>query len=314
MNRYAIAFNVGGLFIRSAVLDDKGNICPGTYAIYPAKSNESKDGIVEHFVHLITHQSNRILDKNFEVYGVGYAFPGPFDYPGGISYIRRENDEFTHLYGVNLREELLNRLTRNPLFLSRCTEQFQIVFENDANLFALGELFTGHAREFNRSICLTIGTGAGSAFIDNGQLIANRFDVPPNGWIYNQPFGESIVDDYVSKRGVLRLAAESGLFTEGLEVKQIADMARSGSVAAIDVFIEFGRNIGHMLNPFVFSFQPDGIVIGGQIARSHDLFLEGMLEALEDRKLEIRTVDESSLSTFAGVAKLLQPSMTKVQR
>lgn len=310
MNKYAVAFNVGGLFIRSAVLDDRGNICPGTYAIYPAKSKESKDVIIEHFVHLIKHQTNRILDKNIKIYGVGFAFPGPFDYVQGISYIQR-SDMFSHLYSVNLREELLAQLASDAVFEARRADPFHIVFENDANLFALGEMFTGHAREFQRSICITIGTGAGSAFIDHDQLIADRSDVPLNGWIYNQPFGESIVDDYISTRGVLRLAAQAGMYTEGLEVKQIADMARSGSTIACEVFTQFGRNIGRILNPFIASFQPQAVIIGGQIARSQDLFMSGLMQALDEPQLTIRTVDESYYSTFVGVAKLLQPSMAE---
>lgn len=310
MNKYAIAFDVGGLFIKSAVLDDKGHVLPGTYAIYPAKSKEQKEVIIEHFVGLIKHQTNRILDKSFEIYGVGYAFPGPFDYPGGISYIR-QTDKFEHLYGVNLREELTMRLEQDPLFVARRADRFQIRFENDANLFALGELFAGHARAFNRSICLTIGTGTGSAFIDNGQLIANRADVPPNGWVYKEPFGASIVDDYISKRGILRLAQQAGMKTEGMEVKAIADMARGGDAVSRGVFHQFGRNLGMMLNPFVAAFRPEAVIIGGQIAKSKDLFLDGVSETLQNSLLAIRTVDETSLSTFVGIAQMLTQSAAK---
>lgn len=310
MSKYAIAFDVGGLFIKAAVLDEHGNLCPGTYTIYPAESKESKEVILDHFVTIIKHQTNRILDKSFEIYGVGYAFPGPFDYPQGISYIRGI-DKFEHLYGVNLREELSFRLAQDTKFMTKCTDEFQIVFENDANLFALGELHSGQARQFNRSICMTIGTGAGSAFIDNGKLVTARKDVPQNGWIFNKPFRASIVDDYISKRGIMRLAKEAGLYSDGLEVKELYGMAKRGNHSAMELFRKFGNDIGQVLNLFIPDFRPDAVIIGGQIAKSRDLFMEGIYETIQNPRILIRTVNETSLSTFVGVANLLKQHEAK---
>lgn len=313
MNKYAIAFDVGGHFIKSAVLDEHGRITGGTYAIYPANSKESKHVLIEHFVNIIKQQANRILDKQFQIYGVGYAFPGPFDYPGGVSYIKGV-DKFESLYGVNLRQEFLARLNADAKFAERKTGDFLIVFENDANLFALGETLIGKARFYSRSICLTIGTGAGSAFVENGALVTSRSDVPPNGWIYNEPFEDSIVDDYISKRGIMRLAGEFGIGRHVDEVRAIAEMAVQGDETARKVFHRFGQYIGLMLNRFVRSFRPDAVILGGQIAKSADLFIPGMKETLENRNLAIETVTDTSISTFAGVAKLLRNTLEAAER
>lgn len=310
MNKYSIAFDVGGLFIKSAVLNNQGEICPDSFAIFPAKSKETKEEILEHLVYIIKQQANRILDKDFKIVGVGYAFPGPFDYENGISYIK-DVDKFEDLYEVNLRTELESRLLKEPSFKSKMNFPFPIVFENDANLFSLGEQMAGKAKPYHRSFFLTIGTGAGSAFIENGKLIANSQDVPENGWIYNQPYGTSIVDEYISKRGILRLAAELGITVKDNEVKTLADMARSSIPQAKEVFHRFGNHIGNVLNDYVLRFKPDVVILGGQISKGKDLFIDGIYEVLQDKSLVIEHADDTSLSTFVGVANLLQQTMTE---
>jgi len=310
MNKYAIAFDVGGNFIKTAVLDEQGRVLTGTYAIYPSHSKASKEEILDHFVRIIKQQTNRILDKQFQIFGVGYAFPGPFDYPNGICLIKGV-DKFEHLYGVNLREEIMGRLAADDIFAGRKTKDFQVVFENDANLFALGEILNGKAGRYGRSICITIGTGTGSAFVDGGALVTTGPGVPPNGWVYNTPFGDSIVDDYISTRGILRLAADCGVGAEAAEVRAIAEMANSGEQAARRVFHRFGQLLGQMLDPFVRSFRPDAVIIGGQIAKSSDLFLAGMAETLDCTKLAVEFAEDTSLSTFAGVSKLLMDTLDK---
>ncbi|KTD84709.1 ROK family protein [Paenibacillus etheri] len=310
MNKYSIAFDVGGLFIKSAVLDDDGEIVPNSYAIFPSKSKETKESIIEHLVFIIKQQTNGILDKDFEITGVGYAFPGPFDYESGISYIKGI-DKFEELYEVNLRDLLINCLKQESSFHSKTSNEFQIVFDNDASLFALGEHVSGKAGGYNKSIFLTIGTGAGSAFMENGRLVRDRQDVPEYGWIYNQPFKQSIVDDYISKRGILQLANELGLSTTDNEVETLAAMGKNEDQRAKMVFQMFGEYIGKVLNPYIKSFKPDAIILGGQITKSKDLFMNGIYEALENKTINIECSEETSLSTFKGVANLLKQSIRK---
>lgn len=310
MNKYAIAFDVGGHFIKTAVLDEQGRVMKGTLAIYPSFSQASKEEILDHFVRIIKQQANRILDKRFHIFGVGYAFPGPFDYPGGVCLIRGA-DKFEHLYGVNLRREIIARLDADDVFAERKTEDFRIVFENDANLFALGEILIGKASRYRRSICLTMGVGTGSAFVDGGALVTSGPGVPPNGWVYNTPFGDSIVDDYFSVRGILRLAASGGVDAPAAEVRSVAELAKSGDEPARRVFHRFGQLLGQMLDPFVRSFRPDAVILGGQIAKYGDLFLAGMKETLDCTDLAVETAEDTSLSTFAGVAKLLSDTRKK---
>ncbi|MHA0856726.1 ROK family protein [Paenibacillus sp. CMAA1364] len=305
MNEYSIAFDVGGLFIKSAISNNEGGIVPNSYAVYPAKSKETKNEIIDHLVNIIKQQANSILDPHFEITGVGYAFPGPFDYDNGISYIK-DVDKFEYLYGENVHELIINRLRDEASFSTKLSDRFQIVFGNDASLFALGERLSGKAMHYNRCIFITIGTGAGSAFMNNGELVTDQEDVPPNGWLYNQEFGDSIVDDYISKRGIINLARDLGIHMVDDEVKTLADMARAEDPKAILLFQTFGRTIGKALNRNIQIFKPDAIIFGGQITKCHDLFIDGIRETLHNKTLPLEFSSDTSLSTFKGASVLLQ--------
>jgi glucokinase len=305
MRHYAIVFDVGGLFIKAAVVDGEGRLVPDTYMIYPSRSKESKEELLRHLIDLIKQQTSRIMDKAFRIDGVGYAFPGPFDYERGISYIR-EVDKFESLYGVNIHDELSAALSKESFIRNKRSDAFLIVFENDANLFALGEYAAGKARPFRKAICITIGTGTGSAFLENGELVKHRSDVPPNGWIYREPFRGSIVDDHISKRGILRMMKEEGIDTADTDIKTLAEMAKQGHERAALVFRKFGERIGEMLLPFVESFRPEAVIIGGQIVGSKELFLESTRAVLQPYRVVVETTDETSISTFVGVSRLLE--------
>lgn len=313
MRKYAIVFDVGGLFIKAGVLDERGRLVPNSYMIYPSRSKEGKEELLGHLVDLVKEQTNRILAKSFRIEGIGYAFPGPFDYERGISYIRAV-DKYESIYGVNLHDELTHRLAQESSFAAKRTPDFRIVFENDANLFALGEYEAGKAARYAKALCLTIGTGAGSAFLESGQLVKNRADVPENGWIYNQPFRDSVVDDYISKRGIFRLMREAGL-DDGLpDVKSAADQAKAGDERAIAVFRRFGELLGEMLRPFIRSFRPEAIVIGGQIVKSQELFMDSVREALRETPVALEVSDDTSISAFAGVSRLLRQQKNAIRK
>jgi len=207
---------------------------------------------------------------------------------------------------VNLRKELTGRLRNASFFRNKPTPEFRIVFENDTRLFALGEYAAGKAGRYRKSICVTIGTGAGSAFLENGQLVKDRPDVPPDGWIYNQPYRDSIVDDHISNRGFLRLMRDAGYDTAKMDMKRLAELAMAGDPAAAGVFRRFGGMIGEALAPFVRSFRPEAVVIGGQIAKSGHLFLDATREKLQDFPVALEVTDETSVSTFVGVFRLLE--------
>src|SRR5690625_2287087 len=95
------------------------------------------------------------------------------------------------------------------------------------------------------------------------------------------------------------------------QVKTLAEMAKKNNVKAKKVFHNFGKNIGKVLNPHIKSFVPEAIILGGQIAKSKQFFIGGMYETLDIKTIIIEDSNDTSVSTFSGVANLINQSIRK---
>ncbi|GAA3408017.1 ROK family protein [Paenibacillus hodogayensis] len=311
-NRYAIVFDVGGTSIKAAVVRDNGETVAGTVDTFPARSGEDRETLLDHFYGLIAGRAALLEQaeegRPYEIAGIGYAFPSPFDFENGICYIRGQ-DKYDALYGTNIREAMEGRIAADPAVAARMGAGAPIVFDNDAALFAAGQLHFGHARRYRRSLCITIGTGTGSSFIDEGGIVKGRE-------LWADPFRDSIADDYISKRGVQRIAAQCG-FGGDADVKAIADAARAGDERAAAVFAAFGRLFGELLVPYVREFRPEAVIVGGNIAKSADLFIpdaRAELSATGFGEADVpafETVEDTSGSAFAGALALVKARLRK---
>lgn len=296
------ALDVGGTYIKACVLE-QDRILDETICQFEAHSHESREFIITHFVNILMSLATKFKETRNEdfiqkVVGIGFTFPGPFDYENGISYIKGLN-KFESLYGVNLREQLLAQLL--PTELGRQTKKIVLQFENDGRLFGLGAS-TNFPEE--RIICLTIGTGLGSVFIDQGKIVKSAENIPPEGYLYNQPFQDDTVDNRFSRRGILHAAAAKGIDQEGFDVKELAELARSGNDAAQSTFAQFGSDLGDMLIPYIEKFQPHRIIVGGQIAKSFDLFLGSLDDKLKRINTKVNPLDNAIHYTFLGISRM----------
>lgn len=302
MNAY-IALDVGGTGIKASLVSETGNLLiPITH--YDAKSSCSKDIILDNLSEIIIKQLH-IYARPISILGVGIAFPGPFDYEKGICLIEGIG-KYDSIYGINIAQLLHERLSNDDYFMNYASPSFSIRFENDASLYALGEMIIQPTIS-EKCICFCIGTGLGSAFIEDGKLITNREDVPSNGWVYDTPYKASIIDDYISARGILKLY-ETLSGQQLKEVKPIADLALAGHPMARQTFNQFGSNFSEAITTFLETFHPTSIVIGGQIAKSFGLFKESFYDGLPSgfKTLDVRLSEDSSLSTLLGVIGLFE--------
>ena len=198
--------------------------------------------------------------------GLGVSVPGPFDYSGGVSEITHKLEG---LHGVDLRAELQATALQDPT---------TIRFLNDAEAFLLGEWWAGAARGHLRAVGVTLGTGLGSAFSDEGAIVRSGAGVPPRGELYAVRFRGAPVEQTISRAALL--AAYRTGSEEGIDVEQIADRALAGERSAHRVFTDLGTVLGQFLAPWLRAFEPSCLVVGGSIARSWDLFAGALLAGL----------------------------------
>jgi glucokinase len=257
---YSIGVDIGGSHITCALIDlEKNEIIRKTLTEMPVDNQGEAHEIIETWSEAI-RRSMRNIDSG-QIKGIGFAMPGPFDYVNGICLIKGI-PKYEKLYGINVGTEISLALG--------LTEDQSIRFMNDAFSFAVGESIAGQAAGSTKSMAITLGTGFGSAFIDNHVPVVTGDSVPRLGYVYHIKYKDGIADDYFSTRWFIRRYKElTGKDAAG--VKSIAAEAiRQENVR--DIFKEFGSSLGEFLAPILNRFGATVLVLGGNISRAYDLF------------------------------------------
>ena len=192
---------------------------------------------------------------------LGVAVPGPFDYEAGVSLIEHK---LTPLYGIDLRAELAAGV---------CLDPRNVVFLNDAAAFGLGEWWAGAAQGHARVIGITLGTGLGSAFIEDGRIVRSGAGVPEGGELYALTFRGAPVERRISRAAVLERFGSDP--KTGPDVEAIAALARGEDDRARRVLEQLATDLGEFLDPHVRAFGATCVVVGGSIAQAWDLLGPG---------------------------------------
>lgn len=297
---YYIGLDIGGTHIKSGVITEAGTLLEDAIHMVDSHAKASKDFIIHHLYTIILNEAKR-LPEGSQLLGVGLAFPGPFDYEKGISKIKGIN-KYESLYDLCIKDALLTPILSCSILSPMLTKDFSMRFANDATLYALGELTQKHIPNQGKCLCVCIGTGLGSTFLEDGKPITSREDVPPNGWVYDTPFKTSIIDDHLSARGILKLYKHYSQL-DAPHVKAIAEAYASGDPSAHQTFHTFGEQLGEGLNLFLHNFPAKHLVIGGQIAKSYPYFEKSFTDTL-CMPLEVVISPDTSKSTLLGVLQL----------
>ncbi|MGA8086653.1 MAG: ROK family protein [Terracidiphilus sp.] len=276
-----LVYDVGGSHISAAVCFKEGFRLGSV-----VRANLPEEQTSEAFVEVLHALGVRASEGVAGVQGAELAMPGPFDYAKGISWMEHK---LPYLYGVNVSEALAARFGWNAS---------QVRFLNDAAAYLLGEVGAGAARGVQRVVCFTLGTGVGSGFAVDGHVVTEGKGVPPGGEIWNVPYEGGIVEDQISTRALQRAYKERT--GQEREVASIAHYATGGEPDSIEVFKEFGRNLGVALKKLLKDFAPDVVVLGGGISRSAYLFLEETRKELADTNFEVRIAELGDNAPLAG--------------
>ena len=148
---------------------------------------------------------------------------------------------------------------------------------------------------------VTIGTGLGFAHSENGTVQIGPTGSPARS-IYNLPWGDGILEDAVSARGIrnayTRLTGRTDLSTA-----QIAHLAEEGDDAAMEVFSDMGGILGEALAPVLEELSVGTLLLAGQVSRSLPLFERPLRNALDG--IYLRPAPEGAV--FAGLRRLFDP-------
>jgi glucokinase len=195
-------------------------------------------------------------------------------------------------------------------------EEFDMpaIVTNDANAAAVGEMVYGAAKGMKDFIVITLGTGLGSGFVSNGQLLNGKHGIAGEvGHTSVNPAGRfcncgkrGCLETYVSatgiKRTVYKLLADHlepselrGISFDNLNTKMITEAAIRGDIVALAAFEYTGRILGMKLAETVVHTDPEAIFLFGGLSLAGDLIF----------KPTIRHMEANLMPLFRGKVKVL---------
>ena len=297
----AIGVDIGGSHISCAAVDlDSLTVLHETRTERPVDNKAEASEIIGVWVRALSDVIKKLPAGSLK--GIGFGMPGPFDYVKGISYIKGVA-KYENLYGCNVKNAIADNLGFSG--------DFPVRFMNDVSTFAVGEALVGKASKAERSMAVTLGTGFGSAFISNRIPIVDGPEVPKLGCVYHLPYGDNIADDYFSTRWFIgRYKKLTGRELSG--VKEFAELASTDRIV-MDLFTEFGTNLGVFLAPWLKKFKAEIVVVGGNISHAYnhfgDIFEKSLMREGCSCKVALSELKEDA--AFIGAAYLLDETFWK---
>ena len=189
---------------------------------------------------------------------IGIAIPGPFDYQNGIF---RADHKFAAVKGMSFRE------------LAGLPDDADVRFIHDVCAVLEGAVRMLGLSDGNTAI-VTLGTGLGFALSEKDQV---RYGptLSPADSIWNLPYGDGILEDVVSGRGVRAIYAKLG-GEATLTARDIAERAFHGDRDAFEAYERMGSILGEAICPILEKNGVRNLLFAGQIAQSLSLMEDGL--------------------------------------
>lgn len=300
-NRTAIAIDLGGTNLRTALVDQEGRVLHWERRDTPL----SKHGIVDSIILEVNRAAARADSEGLKTVGVGISTGGRVDFKTGtIVDSTALIADWQNVHIKDIVEESLDIPT---------------AVDNDGNCSAIAEKIFGKAKSAGNFISIALGTGIGGGIYVDGKILRGENN-------YASEIGHVTVDAngpkcscgsygcvelYASGSGLARWAREefpslARLTADSeLSARSVADLARSGNAAALDLLRRSGEMLGAAAAGFVNIFNPSMIVISGSLVGLGDAYFDVFRETVRKRSIrptaDFLKIEFSNFNKEAGI-------------
>jgi glucokinase len=263
--RYAIGIDLGGTFIKFALVAESGEI------LYSSKlsigSSSSREDILATIKKAIELSLENASQNGVSVAGIGIGSPGVCC--DGI--VVGGADNLNGWADVHL-SEMFSEAFKLP-----------VLIDNDANVMGLGEAVYGAAKDCTDVIFLTVGTGIGGAIVADGKLYGgykNRGTEMGHVTIDHKGIdcncgGRGCLEAYASTSALIRQYAEASKLNENeIDGFYLVQKFKEGEEAANKCMEEHTDYLGHGIAGFINTFAPQKVVIGGGISEAGQFYID----------------------------------------
>ena len=239
-----LVLDIGGTAVKYGIADGQGTLFPASVRQVPSGA----EGSAREFLDTLRGILGWAREEG-RVEKAAACIAGPFDFDRGVSLMKHK---FQALYGQSL----------TPPFQEM---NVPVSFLHDSTAFMLGESHFGSLRGARNACCVMLGTGLGFAWAKDGRVCVDATRTPSLA-LWKTPYGEGIAEDYVSTRALWRY------YGQEMPIKEMAALARQGDRRAEDAFLTAGRHLSRILKQVIQRLGCEKFALGGQIAKSADLF------------------------------------------
>ncbi len=281
----ALGIDIGGTNTSYGIVDRRGDI------LHKGRMSTTGHHTVHQYIAALSRELAPVLENvgKENVVGVGVGAPNGNFFTGEIAYAPNLPWE-----GVIPMVKLLGEALH-----------LKVTLTNDANAAAIGEMAYGAAKGMKDFIVVTLGTGVGSGFVANGEMIYGHDGFAGElGHVISVRDGRKCgcgrygcLETYTSATGIVRTAEEwldarndetlLRQYKGAVTSRQIHEAAEAGDTFAIEIFEFTGKILGQTLADAVAITSPQAIIFFGGLARAGELIIGPVREHMEANLLKI---------------------------
>lgn len=247
MENYTLGIDIGGTFIKYALVDDNYNIINKWKA--ETINFNTKDEFYDHIC------TNIKYNDKFDLIGV--SAPGLIDKQSSVKSYAAPNVRI--MYGTNINSEIEKRTDKKTLSI------------NDAKSAGLCEFTIGNAKGSSSSAFLILGTGTGGCLCDKNNVILGKdsFAGEFHNITYIDPNTKKLakMGDNSSITGLINIYNEKVSDNEKIKYgTDVCEKYLQGDETAKTAIEEWINHIVAQLIAITVTYNPEIICIGGGIS------------------------------------------------
>ncbi len=300
MKKLAFGVDIGGINTAFGLVDEMGELYAESTISTRAYPNY-KD--YPRYVTALCEAMQKLVAEvgfEFELVGIGIGAPNANYYKGTI-------ETPANLWKFTADDECHDESLRMFDFAGDVGKYFPgvpVYVTNDANAATIGEMVYGNAKGMKDFIMITLGTGVGSGFVSNGQMIYGHDGFAGEfGHVVVERGGrecgcgrKGCLEAYASAIGIKRTAFElmatmndpsplRDIPFRDLDSAMLSQAAAKGDPIALEAFRLTGQRLGYALADAVTITSPQAIFLFGGLAKAGDLLFDHVRHYMEENML-----------------------------
>ncbi|MGL5683045.1 MAG: ROK family transcriptional regulator [Marinifilaceae bacterium] len=303
---YILGVDVGRIDVKVAIFNLRKEIL-GEIKVYPSNLEAGdKDATMAHLKVCVNNALEELNIPKDKLKVAGFSIPGLIDSDGtSYSYLTYENPNIRHV---------LEKQFNMPIFIA-----------NDSKVMAMAEHTFGAAVGVDNALCISVNECIGMGMIINGKPfsgfkgMSGEFGHIRMSGVEEQCYCGKVgcLETIASGRAIVKQATKAISDGENTLIPKFAanghvtldaviEAAKQDDIFAIDLVQKAGEKIGEGVSTLIHLFNPQLVVIGGEIVSCGDMITAPIQQAINKYSIaRLRNQCEIKLSPLTSDSTIL---------